>query len=286
MNNTTTNKVAIVTGASSGIGKATVRTLLKAGYRVYAGARRLGRMEDLVADGARTAFLDLTEQSSIEEFCHQVLEQEGRIDVLVNNAGYGSYGAAEDVPLLEARRQFEVNLFGLAAMTNAVLPTMRAQGSGKVVHVGSVGGKLWSVLGSWYQATKFALEGFSDCTRNELRPFGIDVVLIQPGAIETEWSDITIDSLKKTSGHTAYRPIAEAAAAFFTRNKRMECSPQVIADVILKAVTAKKPKARYAAPANARVALWIRRFASDALFDRLFSRFFGIPGRITGGGGK
>ncbi|BDY04639.1 oxidoreductase [Ferrimonas sp. YFM] len=272
--------VAIVTGASSGIGKATVRSLIQQGYRVYCGARRVEQMADLAEDGGKVHYLDLTDAHSIDAFVAHILDKETRIDLLVNNAGYGAYGAVEDMPMEEARKQFEVNLFGLAAITNAVLPTMRQRRQGRIVHVGSMGGKFWSILGGWYQATKFALEGFADCSRNELRPFGIDVVLIQPGAIRTEWSSIAIDSIRQTSGQGPYRPIAEAAANFFENNKSMECDPQLVADVIVKAATVKRPKARYAAPKVASVALFCRRFMSDALLDRLFGRYMGVPHKI------
>ena len=273
----TQRKVAIVTGASSGIGDATVRTLLDAGYSVYCGARRLERMKDLEELGATVAHLDLTDEASIAAFVGSILDEESRIDVLVNNAGYGSYGAIEDISLDEARRQFEVNLFGLAAMTNAVLPTMRSQRSGRVVHIGSSGGKIWSILGGWYQATKFALEGLADCTRNELRPFGIDVVLIEPGAIKTEWMGIAVDNLLETSGSTAYKPIAKKAAEFLNMAERIAVSPQVIADVILKAVTAKRPKARYAAPGNIKILIFVRRVLSDRMFDALSRRLMKFP---------
>ena len=270
----------MITGASSGIGKAAARTFLKAGHSVYAGARRLEQMKDIEVEGAIVCHLDLTVQESIDAFVKKVLDAEDRIDVLVNNAGYGSYGAVEDVPLEEARRQFEVNVFGLAAMTNAVLPTMRAQRSGRIIHVGSSGGKLWSILGGWYQATKFALEGLSDCTRNELRPFGIEVVLIEPGAIKTEWGDIAIEHIKETSGEGAYKPIAEAAVKFFTGIKSMEADPQIIADAILKGATANKPKTRYAAPGSVKVMLFLRKIMTDKMFDRFFCRYMGIPRNI------
>lgn len=273
--------VAIVTGASSGIGKATIEALLEEGYTVYGAARRLEMMRDIEASGAKIAHLDLTDQASIDGFVETVLVAEGRIDLLVNNAGYGSYGAVEDVALDEARRQFEVNVFGLAAMTNAVLPTMRAQGSGKLVHIGSSGGKLWSFLGGWYQATKFALEGYADCTRNELRPFGIDVVLIQPGSIATEWAGIAIDNLEKTSGSGPYKALAEAAVDFYSNTvQKMAVAPTVISDVIIKAVQARKPKARYAAPGNVKVLLFLRRILSDRLFDALWCKMQGVPKNV------
>ena len=180
------DKTAFVTGASAGIGEATARALLAAGYRVFAGARRLDRMAGLAAAGATLLKLDLTDDVSIVAAVNTIKNEAGRIDVLVNNAGYGSYGALEDVPLDEARRQFEVNVFGLARLCQLVLPTMRAQKSGKIVNVTSIGGKIWEPLGAWYHATKFAVEGMSDCLRMELAPFGVDVIVIEPGAIKTE----------------------------------------------------------------------------------------------------
>jgi hypothetical protein len=168
------SKIALVTGASAGIGEATARALVAAGYKVFAGARRLDRMAGLAALGATLLKLDLTDDASIVAAIEAIKSGAGRIDVLVNNAGYGSYGALEDVPLDEARRQFDVNVFGLARLCQLVLPIMRAQKSGKIVNVTSIGGKIWEPLGSWYHATKFAVEGLSDCLRVEVGHFGID----------------------------------------------------------------------------------------------------------------
>jgi NAD(P)-dependent dehydrogenase (short-subunit alcohol dehydrogenase family) len=182
------NKVAFVTGASAGIGEATARALLAAGYTVFAGARRLDRMAGLAALGATLLKLDLTDDASSVAAVEAIKSGAGRLDVLVNNAGYGSYGALEDVPLDEARRQFDVNVFGLARLCQLVLPTMRAQKSGKIVNVTSIGGKIWEPLGSWYHATKYAVEGLSDCLRVEVGRFGVDVIVIEPGAIRTEWA--------------------------------------------------------------------------------------------------
>ena len=165
------NKVAFVTGASAGIGEATARALLAAGYTVFAGARRLDRMAGLAALGATLLKLDLTDDAAIVAAVEAINSGAGRLDVLVNNAGYGSYGALEDVPLDEARRQFDVNVFGLARLCQLVLPIMRAQKSGKIVNVTSIGGKIWEPIGSWYHATKFAVEGLSDCLRVEVRAF-------------------------------------------------------------------------------------------------------------------
>ena len=183
-------KIAFITGASSGIGEETANSLLVAGYTVYAGARRVDRMQPLAKAGAHLLALDVTDDASLTSAVETILRETGRIDVLVNNAGYGSYGALEDVPLEEARRQFDVNIFGLARLIQLVLPTMRAQRSGRIVNISSVGGKLGEPFGSWYHATKFALEGLSDSLRMELHQFGIGVIVIQPGAIISEWNGI------------------------------------------------------------------------------------------------
>lgn len=274
-------KTAIVTGASSGIGKETVRALLKQHYQVFAAARRLEAMQDLAQEGAQLLYLDLSDSKSITACVSTVLTQTGKVDVLVNNAGYGSYGAMEDVPLEEARQQFEVNLFGLAQMIKEVLPSMREQKAGRIINVGSIGGKVWSFLGSWYQATKFALEGFSDCLRNELRPFGIDVVLIEPGSIKTEWAHIAVAHLQKVSAHGPYREMAEKAAGFYldTDSKR-GAHPQVVAKAIVTAASANRPKARYVAPSSAKMVIFLRWLLPDAAFDRLWASFFGIPSRV------
>lgn len=195
------DRIALVTGASSGIGEATVRQLLGDGYIVYAAARRIERMVSLAEAGARIVTLDVTDDVTINATIRRIESEAGRLDVLVNNAGYGSYGALEDVPLDEARRQFEVNLFGAARLIQLCLPMMRAQRSGRIVNITSIGGKMWEPFGSWYHATKFALEGLSDCLRMELKPFGIDVIVVEPGAIRTEWGGIAHESLLALGRH-------------------------------------------------------------------------------------
>ena len=181
------SNVALVTGASSGIGAATAQRLNGLGYVVYGLARRVDRMAGLDRIGVRTLAVDVTDEQAPAAAIEQIIAEQGRIDVLVNNAGYGSYGALEDVPLSEARYQFEVNVFGLARLIQLVLPHMRRQGSGRIINISSIGGKIYEPLGDWYHAAKFAVEGLSDSLRVELRPFGIDVVIIEPGAIRTEW---------------------------------------------------------------------------------------------------
>jgi short-subunit dehydrogenase len=205
-------KVALITGASSGMGKSTANILHSQGYTVYGAARRTDEMNDLKAKGIGVVSLDLTNDASIVEAVNTILNIEGRIDILINNAGYGSYGAVEDVPLDEARRQFEVNLFGMARLTQLILPTMRKQQSGRIVNISSMGGKIYTPFGAWYHATKHAVEGWSDCLRLELKEFGIDVVVVEPGGIKTPWGEISAENLKKASGNGAYAGFAHKVA--------------------------------------------------------------------------
>ena len=268
------DKTAFVTGASAGIGEATARALLAAGYRVFAGARRLDRMAGLAAAGATLIKLDLTDDASIVAAVNTIKNAAGRIDVLVNNAGYGSYGALEDVPLDEARRQFDVNVFGLARLCQLVLPIMRAQKSGKIVNVTSIGGKIWEPLGAWYHATKFAVEGLSDCLRVEAAPFGVDVIVIEPGAIRTEWAGIARDGLLQMSGGSAYAELAKRHARMLATadTSSLASPPEVVARTIVRAVTARRPKTRYATGGGARTILFLRKILPDRMFDRLIWR--------------
>lgn len=268
--------VAIVTGASSGIGKSVALRLLDKGYRVHAAARRTPAMDDLATLGARVHHVDLTKPESIEAFVADVLAEGDRIDVLVNNAGYGSYGAVEDVPMADARAQMDVNVFGLAHMVQLVLPSMRRRRAGRIVNVSSIGGKIWSPLGAWYHASKFAVEGFSDCLRNEVRPFGIDVVVIEPASTATEWTGVALDNARKVSGSGPYAAIIDGAEAMFT-TERGQQSADDCARVIVRAATVAKPKARYATSAAARIVLFLRWILSDAAFDALLGSQFKIP---------
>lgn len=267
-------KVALVTGASSGIGMAAARSLKARGFTVYGGARRVDRMRDLEKDGVNIIPLDVTDETSVLDCVKTIVDKEGRIDVLVNNAGYGSYGAIEDVPVSEAKSQFEVNLFGLARLTQATLPVMRANSSGRIINISSIGGKIHSPFGGWYHATKFAVEGFSDCLRLEVKHFGIDVVVIEPGGIKTEWGAIAADHLRKTSGSGVYAVDANKAAdgMLKTYSGNRLSPPSVIADAIVQAATAIKPRTRYAAGFGAKPVLFMRRWLSDRAFDKFITR--------------
>lgn len=273
------NKVAVITGASSGIGSAAALSLLSQGFTVYGAARRIDRLEALASQGVKPLALDVTDAKSMQDGIAHVLASSGRIDVLVNNAGYGSYGAIEDVSQKEAKRQFDVNVFGAMELTKLVLPQMRKQGSGRIINISSVGGRAVGPFGGWYHGTKFALEALSDSLRMELKPFGIDVVVVEPGGIKSEFLDIAASGLQATSGNGPYADRVKSMLASFTnpRMMSMQSPPQIIADVIARAATVKKPKTRYVAGFGARPLVTLRRFLSDRAFDSLISRVSGTP---------
>lgn len=267
-------RVALVTGASSGIGEATVERLLAQGFIVYAGARRVDRMAGIEQRGAHTLSLDVTDDASMTDAVGQILQERNRIDVLVNNAGYGSYGSVEEVPLEEARRQFEVNVFGLARLTQLVLPAMREKRSGRIINVSSIGGRIYEPLGAWYHATKFAVEGLSDSLRLEVAPFGIDVTIIQPGPIRTEWNTIARDSMVTVSGEGPYAEVARRMRATYEKidGGRSAGTPEQVAEAIVRAATARRPKTREAVPASAKTVVGARRLLSDRAMDRVMRR--------------
>lgn len=273
-----TTRTALVTGASSGIGEDTARKLQALGYIVYGAARRTDRLQALTADGIRPLAMDVTDDASMSAGVNRILEETGRIDVLVNNAGYGSYGAIEDVPIDEARRQFEVNVFGLGRLTQLITPHMRTQGSGTIINISSMGGKLTTPLGGWYHATKYAVEALSDALRMELRPFGIDVVVVEPGSIRTEWASIAADHLEATAEGSAYADQIRAVAGAMRSesNSQRYSPPEVIARTIGKIVTARHPRTRYAVGFMAKPLIAARRVLPDRAFDQLIGAAFGF----------
>lgn len=262
-------KVAIITGASSGMGKATAFELQAQGYKVYGMARRTDKMSDLQAIGMEVVALDLTNDASIVDAVATVIAKEGRIDVLINNAGYGSYGAVEEVSMEEAKRQFEVNIFGLARITQLVIPTMRKQQSGRIVNISSMGGKMYTPFGAWYHATKHALEGWSDCLRIELKQFGIDVAIVEPGGIQTEWGDIAMENLAKVSGHGPYAAMVQKVIGASDKNKDKLTPVEVLGKEIAKAASEKNPKTRYLKGYLAKPLVGMRNFLGDKLFDKV-----------------
>ena len=265
------SKVVLITGASSGMGKSTANILNGQGYIVYGAARRMEEMQDLKSQGIHIVPLDLTKDDSIVSCVNTIIDKEGRIDILINNAGYGSYGTVEDVSIAEAKRQFEVNIFGLARITQLILPKMREHKYGRIVNISSMGGKVYLPLGAWYFATKHALEGWSDCLRLEVKPFGIDVVIVEPGGIKTPWGLIAAESLRETSGKGAYATFANSVADTmkkdFTNDRFTDVN--VLGKTIAKAATVKNPKIRYVKGYSAKLAITVRKWFGDRIFDKV-----------------
>ena len=247
MNSMKSNKVILLTGASSGIGYDTAVALAHQGHKVYAAARRVERMEPLRQYGIVPLKMDVTDEASMKAGVQTLLDAEGRIDVLINNAGYGYFGAVENVPMDDARNQLEVNVFGLARLCQLVLPTMRAQHSGRIINTASVAGRAVFYYGGWYHVSKYAVESLSDAMRMELKPFGIDVVIIEPGAIKTNWGIIAADHLIESSKGTAYEQTGTMMANNL-RNMYLSntiSDPAVVRKAIVRAVNARRPCTRY-----------------------------------------
>jgi len=207
----------------------------------------------------------------------QIIAAEQRIDVLINNAGFGLYGPVEDIPMDEARYQFDVNIFGLASLTKLVLPQMRRQNYGKVINTSSMGGKIYTPLGAWYHATKHALEGWSDCLRLEVKQFGIHVVLIEPGLIATEFGSVVGTGLpRERIEKSAYRNLIDPYVAMMSDPKMMDrgTDAKVLAGVMADAVNARRPKTRYVKGMMAKPLMFLRRFLGDRGFDRFIAKAF------------
>ena len=267
--------VILITGASTGIGAEAAKRFAGKGFSVYAAARSMDKLEALRTDDIHPVSLDVTDDQSMQTCVKEVLDKEGRIDVLVNNAGYGSHGAVEDVPMEEARRQFEVNVFGLARMTQLVLPAMREAGHGRIINISSMAGRIWTPFAAWYHAAKFAVEGLSASLRLELKPFHIDVVLIEPGAIKTPWGEIAAQHLREASKDGAYQEAAVLAAQKLEnryQNGGLITKPEAIADCIVKAATIRRPRTRYLLGFGAKPMVYIQKLLGDRVYDALVRR--------------
>lgn len=262
-----TFKRVLVTGASSGMGYEVALLLASKGYEVYGAARRVALMEPLRASGVTPVALDVCDSASITA----CLEKVGEIDVLVNCAGYGSMGAIENVPLEEARRQLDVNVFGLAALCKAVIPGMRAKGCGRIVNISSVAGRGCMYFGGWYNVSKYSVEAFSDALRIELRPFGIDVVLVEPGGTSTDWGIIAADHLAASSAGTPYEPAALREADTMRKGfgLKLFASPLKVARCIVRAATVRRPRARYLTGSGARTIVFLHAILPTRLWDAL-----------------
>ena len=256
-------KVILLTGASSGIGYQTAKDLAQLGHTVYAVARRLEQMEPLKAYGVLPLRLDITDAEACQRVVDDLIRREGRLDVLINNAGYGLYGAVEDVSLQDARQVFE--------LTQLVLPQIRQQGGGRIINLSSIAGRVATPFGAWYHATKFAVEGLSDALRLELAPHGIEVVLIEPGGIKTDFGDLTADELEAVSRGGAYETEAGCMAGLIRRlyHGGLFSSPEIVSRAIVSAVQSKRPRARYLIGFGARPLFCLHRLLPARWYDRL-----------------
>ena len=262
-------KVVLITGTAYGIGKSTAELLIDKGHIVYGGDILVEENLYLNDIGGTALEMDVTNQEHIDKAINQIISEQGRVDVLVNNAGLGVYGAIEDVSMEDIYYQYDVNLFGLARVTKAVLPYMREKESGLIINISSVLGETYGPLAGWYLSTKHALEGWSDALRVELKEFDIDVVVVQPGAINTNFSNVTKTYIDKYRENSAYQhlygePITDTGNDVLSN----QSDPIVIAKVINKAMNARNPKTRYAAGAYSKIGIFLRKIMTDKMFDR------------------
>jgi NAD(P)-dependent dehydrogenase (short-subunit alcohol dehydrogenase family) len=278
------SKAVLITGCSSGIGRATAQRLAGSGWKVYATARRPETISELRDAGCETLALDVTDEQSMRAAVDAVEQAEGAVGVLVNNAGYSQSGAIETVPLEAVRRQFETNVFGLVRLTQMVLPRMRAQRWGKIVNLGSMGGRLSFPGGGHYHATKHALEAISDALRFELRGFGIDVVLLEPGLITTEFGETATGSMSavaSSEGDPYARFNATVGAvtkgAYDGPMRLLGAGPERVAKVIERAITRRSPPARITITPSAKLTIATRRLMPDRLWDAAMRRQFPQP---------
>jgi short-subunit dehydrogenase len=263
-----------VTGASSGLGARAAVLLAQRGFRVIGAARRVEEIASL--PGVLPVRLDLADEASIAAAIEEAQHECGPIGVLVNAAGFGEFGSLEETPMARARRQFDVNVFGLVALTQRVLGPMRLARRGRVVNVSSLAGEFSSPMGGWYHASKFALEALSDSLRAEMRPFGIQVTVVQPGPVRTPWHERALESLRATSGAGPYSRMASAVEKYHRGNQDKAITSDVdqVARVIVEAATASDPKPRYRVGRGAGTAVALSRLP-DRMFDAMTRRQLG-----------
>ena len=281
----TPSTAVLITGCSSGIGRATATHLAQRGHVVYATARRLDSIADLEAQGCQLLQLDVTDEASMSAAVRAVEAEHGAVGALVNNAGYSQSSAIEEVPLEDVRRQFETNVFGLVRMCQLVLPGMRAQQSGRIVNVSSMGANFTFPGGGLYHATKYAVEAISDALRFEVAGFGIHVVIVQPGLIRTGFADAATDAIRSSTPAEGPYASFNAAVAGSTKSvyergplARLGGGPETVARTIERAITAKSPKIRYRVTPSARLLVGQRALMTDGMWDRMLASQFPRPG--------
>ena len=275
---------ALITGCSSGIGHATAERLAAAGWTVYATARRPETLAELEARGCRTLALDVTDEASMQAAVAAVEGAHGSVGALVNNAGYSQSGAIETVPIEKVRAQFETNVFGLVRLTQLVLPGMRRARAGKIVNLSSMGGKLVFPGGGFYHATKYAVEAISDALRFEVKGFGVDVILIEPGLIKTAFGETASGGVSEAEdGDYAQfnAHVARATESVYESGSpvgRLGGPPEAVAKVIDRALAAKRPRARYTVTPSAKLLITQRRLLPDRGWDAVMRSQFPSPG--------
>jgi NADP-dependent 3-hydroxy acid dehydrogenase YdfG len=273
------SKAVLVTGCSSGIGKATAEKLVADGWTVYATARRPETLTDLERQGCKTLALDVTDEASMTAAVEAVNRAEGAVGVLVNNAGYSQSGAVESVPIDDVRRQFETNVFGLLRMCQLVLPGMREQHWGRIVNLSSMGGRVVFPGGGIYHATKYAVEALSDALRFEVRGFGVEVIIIEPGLIVTNFGETASASVQTGGPYADFnRAVAETTAgAYRGPMAKLGGGPETVANTIAAALKAEHPKTRYPVTASAHLILTQRRLLPDRVWDLAMRTQFPTP---------
>lgn len=280
----TISKAVLITGCSTGIGRATAIALAKQGWTVYATARRAGSVADLAEQGCKVLALDVCDEASMQAAVQQVEAAEGAVGVLINNAGYGSEGPVEEVPMEEVRRQFETNVFGLLRLTQLALPGMRRQRWGRVVNLSSMGGRMTLPGGGIYHATKYAIEAISDALRFEVRGFGVDVIVVEPGAIKTEFGNTAIARVDALGGSDDYAGFRDALKqnirnAYEGPMAAFAVGPEAVARVIERAISSSRPRTRYVITAGAKMLIGLRGWLPDRTFDAFLRTQFPSPGR-------
>lgn len=270
--------VALITGCSSGIGRSTARLLADKGWQVFASARRLDSLTDVINKRITPLRLDVTDEESMTNAVNQILAQTGRIDTLVNNAGYTEVGPLEEVTAEEISRQFETNTFGPLRLSQLVLPTMRAQGFGRIVNVSTIGGRIAIPFIGLYNGSKFALEAMSDGLRMETRPFGVHVILVEPGGTRTNFNAVAAQTSHRfaTDMNSPYHRYFEPLNRFIGQTEQFSSPPEKVAKVIHRALTAKRPRARYAGTPDARIMLAIMPRLSDWMRDTILCGMIGL----------
>lgn len=270
-----TQKVAVVTGASSGIGKLTAEKLSEKGFFVYAIALESESLRQMNGSNMESIAVDVTSDADVNAAVEQVLKRTEKIDILINGASFGHPGAVECIPMAAIKKQFDVNVFGYARFIQAVLPSMRKHRSGRIINISSSAGKLVTPSFGWYCSTKFAVEGFSDALRQEVKQFGIDVVLIEPGVIKTPFLDRQAALLKETHHPQEYDGVVNSLAKV-AGEKSLTFPPEMVADAIVKAALKNKAPIRVLVPRSLNLVLMVKMFIGDRLWDWAIRKSFSL----------